>query len=79
MARFLSTNARLIFLIMGLVVAGCNESASPDKEEPQAIASPLVADLALPPEFSVQSMDEFIDWERDGLYVLERGEGECAI
>ena len=39
----------------------------------------LLKDLVLPPEFSVHSMDEFIDWERDGLYVLERGEGECAV
>ena len=38
-----------------------------------------VRDLTLPPEFSVQAMDEFIDWEREGLYVLERGEGECAV
>ena len=38
-----------------------------------------VQDLALPPEFSIATMDEFIDWEREGLYVLERGEGECAI
>lgn len=38
-----------------------------------------VADLTLPPEFSLESMNEFIDWEREGLYVLERGEGECAV
>ena len=38
-----------------------------------------VKDLTLPPEFSIQTMDEFIDWEREGLYVLERGEGECAV
>ncbi len=38
-----------------------------------------VSDLTLPPEFSMESMNEFIDWEREGLYVLERGEGECAI
>ena len=38
-----------------------------------------VSDLTLPPEFSMESMNEFIDWERKGLYVLERGEGECAI
>ena len=38
-----------------------------------------VKDLTLPPEFSVKTMDEFIDWEREGLYVLERGEGECAV
>ena len=35
--------------------------------------------LTLPPEFTLQTMNEFIDWDRDGLYVLERGEGECAI
>ncbi len=38
-----------------------------------------VRDLTLTPEFSTDSMQEFIDWERDGLYVMERGEGECAI
>ena len=38
-----------------------------------------VRDLTLPPEFSVQAMDEFIDWDREALYVLERGEGECAV
>jgi sulfite reductase beta subunit-like hemoprotein len=36
-------------------------------------------DLTLPPEFSIDTMNEFIDWERDRIYVLERGEGECAI
>jgi sulfite reductase beta subunit-like hemoprotein len=39
----------------------------------------LLTDLALPPAFSLDGMNEFIDWERDGLYVLERGEGECAV
>ena len=38
-----------------------------------------VQDLTLPPEFSLESMNEFIDWEREGIYVLERGEGECAV
>ena len=38
-----------------------------------------IADLSLAPEFSMQAMQEFIDWERDGLYVLARGEGECAV
>jgi len=42
---------------MGLVVAGCNESASPDKEEPQAIASPLVAVVSVKPE-TVTIVDE---------------------
>ena len=35
--------------------------------------------LTLPPEYSQDSEATFIDWERDSLYVLERGEGECAI
>ncbi|MPZ97777.1 MAG: nitrite/sulfite reductase [Dehalococcoidia bacterium] len=38
-----------------------------------------VKDLTLTPEFSTDNLQEFIDWEREGLYVLERGEGECAI
>ena len=44
-----------------------------------AVFEEQLTDLALPPEFSIATMDEFIDWERDGLYVLERGEGECAV
>jgi sulfite reductase beta subunit-like hemoprotein len=35
--------------------------------------------LTLPPEFSEESEPIFIDWERDVHYVLERGEGECAV
>ncbi len=38
-----------------------------------------IKELSLPPEFALDAMNEFIDWEREGLYVLERGEGECAI
>ena len=38
-----------------------------------------IRDLSIPPEFSLDNMEDFIDWEREGLYVLERGEGECAI
>lgn len=38
-----------------------------------------IRDLSLAPEFSMDTMPAFIDWERDGLYVLERGEGECAV
>ncbi len=39
----------------------------------------LLTDLTIPPEFSITNMAEFIDWEREGLYILERGEGECAV
>jgi hypothetical protein len=38
-----------------------------------------IKDLTLPPEFSLETIDSFVDWEREGLYVLERGEGECAV
>ncbi len=36
-------------------------------------------DLTIAPDFKADTMQEFIDWEREGLYVLERGEGECAV
>ena len=39
----------------------------------------VLKDLTLPPEFSEESEPTFVDWERDALYVLERGEGECAV
>ena len=38
----------------------------------------LLTDLALPPELEGER-DHFVDWDRDQLYVLERGEGECAV
>ncbi|MDA0365136.1 MAG: nitrite/sulfite reductase [Chloroflexi bacterium] len=38
-----------------------------------------VRDLTLTPQFSTDNLQEFIDWDRQGLYVLERGEGECAV
>jgi len=38
-----------------------------------------VKDLTLPAEFSLETMDEFIDWNRSAPYKVERGEGECAI
>jgi sulfite reductase beta subunit-like hemoprotein len=39
----------------------------------------LIKDLALPVEFSLESMTEFIDWNRADPYKVERGEGECAV
>ncbi|MEX2447082.1 MAG: nitrite/sulfite reductase [Dehalococcoidia bacterium] len=38
-----------------------------------------VEELSLTPKFSTDNIQEFVDWEREGLYVLERGEGECAV
>jgi sulfite reductase beta subunit-like hemoprotein len=38
-----------------------------------------VKPLTLPAEFSLETMQEFIDWSRTSPYKVERGEGECAI
>jgi len=38
-----------------------------------------VKDLTLPAEFSLETMQEFIDWNRSSPYEVIRGEGECAI
>jgi sulfite reductase beta subunit-like hemoprotein len=38
-----------------------------------------VADLAMPVEFGLESMDQFVDWSRHEPYKVERGEGECAV
>src|SRR6195952_2426606 len=39
----------------------------------------LVSDLPLPIEFGLETMNNFIDWNRNTPYKVERGEGECAI
>jgi hypothetical protein len=39
----------------------------------------LVKDLAMPAEFNLETMTQFIDWNRSEPYRVERGEGECAI
>ena len=38
-----------------------------------------VRDLAMPVEFGLDTMDQFIDWERKAPFVVQRGEGECAV
>jgi sulfite reductase beta subunit-like hemoprotein len=38
-----------------------------------------VKDLTLPAEFGLETMQQFIDWDRSSPYKVERGEGECAI
>ena len=38
-----------------------------------------VKDLTLPVEFSLETMQQFIDWNRSSPFKVERGEGECAI
>jgi sulfite reductase beta subunit-like hemoprotein len=38
-----------------------------------------VRDLSLPAEFSLETITEFIDWDRKVPFQVIRGEGECAI
>jgi sulfite reductase beta subunit-like hemoprotein len=63
------------------------ESDRQDGEEFNAFAervgaesfTELVKDLSMPVEFNVENMNYFIDWQRDQLYEVIRGEGECAV
>ena len=38
-----------------------------------------VRDLAMPVEFGLETMDQFIDWTKNAPFVVQRGEGECAV
>jgi sulfite reductase beta subunit-like hemoprotein len=38
-----------------------------------------VRDLALPPEFSLETMQMFVDWKQNAPFEVIRGEGECAV
>ena len=33
----------------------------------------------MPIEFSLETMNHFIDWKRHEPYQVVRGEGECAV
>jgi sulfite reductase beta subunit-like hemoprotein len=39
----------------------------------------LVKDLTMPVEFSLETMNHFIDWNRSEPFQVIRGEGECAV
>ena len=38
-----------------------------------------VKELSMPVDFSLESMNTFIDWNRDVPFEVIRGEGECAV
>ena len=40
---------------------------------------PLLAEFKEIPELNRESLDMYIDWDKTVKYVLERGEGECAV
>ena len=39
----------------------------------------LVKELSMPVDFSLETMNTFIDWNRDVPFQVIRGEGECAV
>ena len=39
----------------------------------------LVKDLSMPVDFGLESMNTFIDWNRNVPFEVIRGEGECAV
>ncbi|HEY5342149.1 MAG TPA: nitrite/sulfite reductase [Solirubrobacteraceae bacterium] len=39
----------------------------------------LVKDLSMPVDFGLETMSQFIDWNRDVPFEVIRGEGECAV
>ncbi len=63
------------------------ESTREDGEEwgafVQRVGTPeleeLVKDLSLPVEFGLETMGQFIDWNRNVPFEVIRGEGECAV
>ncbi len=38
----------------------------------------LARELALPSEYSTETVNDFVDWNRTDLFRVQRGEGECA-
>jgi sulfite reductase beta subunit-like hemoprotein len=38
-----------------------------------------VKDLTMPVEFNLENMNTFVDWNRNGPFEVQRGEGECAV
>ena len=39
----------------------------------------LVKDLSMPVDFWLETMNQFIDWNRNVPFEVIRGEGECAV
>jgi sulfite reductase beta subunit-like hemoprotein len=39
----------------------------------------LVKELSMPVDFGLETMNEFIDWNRNVPFEVQRGEGECAV
>ena len=44
-----------------------------------AVFEPMLAELGDVPELDRESLNQYIDWDKTVKYILERGEGECAV
>ena len=44
-----------------------------------AVFEPMLQTLGNVGELNRESLDQYIDWDKTVKYVLERGEGECAV
>ena len=44
-----------------------------------AVFEPMLAELGDVPELDRASLNQYIDWDKTVKYILERGEGECAV
>ena len=53
-------------------------NAFADRVGPSAFED-LVRDLAMPIEFGLETMENFIDWTKNIPFQVVRGEGECAV
>ena len=69
--------------VAGLLRARARRRARSSTSSPAASArrrfEDEVRELALPVEFGLETMDHFIDWSKKVPFVVERGEGECAV
>ncbi len=70
---------RVLALYHGDRADGAEEFAAwIDRVGMQPVQS-AVEDLMLPVEFAPETLPMFVDWDREDIYVLQRGEGECAV
>ena len=53
-------------------------TSSPSASGPKEFED-RVRELSLPPEFSLETMNDFIDWTKNEPFQVVRGEGECAV
>ena len=56
-----------------------DEDDSDDERVGTGELEALVKDLSMPVDFGLETMNQFIDWNRNVPFEVLRGEGECAV